>query len=71
MSVGEGGRAQVTLGRGCTRSRVVVNKACQRRHLPPQLLEKDFVARLCGPQQGTTIVLWALSSVRVFYYLSP
>lgn len=66
MSAGEGGRTQVTLGRGHTRSRVVVNKARQRRHVPPQLLEKDLVARLCGPQQATTIILSALSSARVF-----
>lgn len=59
MSVGERGRAQVTLGRGRTRSRVVVNKARQRRHV-------DFVARLCGPQQGTTVILSALSSAWVF-----
>lgn len=51
---------------GNTWSRVLVNKARQRLHVPPQLLEKDFVARLCGPQQGATIILSALSSARVF-----
>lgn len=71
MSVGERGRAQVTLGRGRTRSRAVVNKARQRRRVPPQLLEKDFVARLCGPQQGATVILSALSSARVFLLPQP
>ena len=63
--------AQVLLQQGHTRSGVAVNKARQRRRVPLQLLGMDYRVRLGGPQQGTSIILSALSSLQVFLLPRP
>lgn len=66
MSLEKKGQTQVTLERKHTRFCVIANKARQCCCVQLELQEMDFWVCLCSPQQGTNVILLAVSSSQVF-----